>query len=168
MQQQVLHRNAGTECLYKSIFVCFKLKFSPTEIFTWQNVSNFLIHAFISLDTGCKTAILGLVENGLIIICSNASYFITALFFRALPGKCLFTRAMAFQYEAAEMYACSFIIHVTNGLMIWERLSHLARAGYLPRSRCYGHTIVKLDLVLYDESVSPSRDKSGSRLAPKI
>ena len=39
------------------------------------------MHAFISLDTGCETAILGLVENGLILVCSKSSYFITALFF---------------------------------------------------------------------------------------
>ena len=46
------------------------------------------------------------------------------------------------------------------GLMIWEKLSRFAGAGYLPRSRCYGHTIVILDLILYEESVSPIWDKS--------
>ena len=34
-----------------------------------------------------------------------------------------------------------------KGLIIWEKLSRLAGAGYLPRCCCYGHTIVKLGLL---------------------
>ena len=36
-------------------------------------------------------------------------------------------------------------------------ISPSSRAGYLPRSRCYGQTIVKLNLILYEENTSPSR-----------
>ena len=41
---------------------------------------------------------------------------------------------------------------VYKALIIWEILPCLAGAGYLPRSRCYGQTIVKLNLILYEEN----------------
>ena len=34
-----------------------------------------------------------------------------------------------------------------------------SRAGYLPRSHCYGQTIVNCTLLLYEENTSASRGK---------
>ena len=39
------------------------------------------------------------------------------------------------------------------------KLPRLAGAGYLPRSRCYGQTIVNCTLLLYEENTSASRGK---------